>query len=839
MTTPHLVHMLVQLAHLALGIPVQYWTVSTPEISCDHITTSAECASAASAVSGVQSTPKDDAMLCCATLDPPGCYFEKSNLFFNSGGKNTGVCRNNDVCICRRPPAAAAYELRSVGVCAYAVQSMSECAAAAVAMGFVNPTPTNDNQRTGVTYDPPGCYLELGQLKWNDGANAGRCTNNDQCICITTAHPTPAPSLAPTYAGACSVPERAVCDAAQGTCFCTDASCAVKRCGCSVGYGCVGAYCTTCAAATQRPTPAPTAPLLYYLRDDGECAASEHLKTARACEAAATALQLRGVYPGRVLDDGWVAGVNFDPPWCYWESNQVKFNALGLNTGACTRADNCICRYIVGTSTPTKRPTAQPTPRGASALPTAFPTAPYRTRSPTRFPTAPRPPTKAPSPAPTVGTPTYAGVCTAAQRATCDARHGTCHFMVPSGLMVQCACASGFRCADGPATCRVCAAEGSLTPTYAPFTAYPSRFPTRFPTRFPVTAGRPTGFPTYQAYTYDVRASVRISGATLEQFASVVQSSVVSVLESRVSATVAGTAFYRPFLINISHFAYASDDAHNGWGGQTGGRRRLAGGLANRPTVRSASARPARRRAAAAAPIDCYFLLWFYDVASADYVANDLEQYLRNNFGPDLDAAVPSLSLGAVVQSEPIVDTTANAAASEGEGSGPGADLIDIIGSSEVDSLHIVLVVLLVLSALVVPLTVALVAAAFIAALLHMRRSHAVEIERVRRESQVEMAVAAHVVGDDRRRGSAWELGSGLPVALPVAAAAEATVERAPIVDAIVFEEEGDARPAASGGGGSSTWDGDTPLPREDSMSLLKAAAQLGDGSAAAREDLR
>ena len=338
-----------------------------------------------------------------------------------------------------------------------------------------------------------------------------------------------------------------------------------------------------------------------------------------------------------------------------------------------------------------------------------------------------------------------------------------------------------------------------------------------------------------KAYTYDVRASVRIAGPTLAQFATVVKSSVASVLEARMSATLAGTAFYRPYMINITRFAYASSDAAGGWG-----RRRLA--------ERSAVAPSARRRAAALSPIDCYFHLWFYDEASADFIANDLEVYLRNSFGSDLDAAVPSISLSAVVQSQPIVDTTANAAAS-GSGNPAGAvdDVLDIVGASDVDSLHVVLVLLLVLSSLVVPLTVVLVAAAFTVALVHVRRSHAVEIERVRRESQVEMVVAAHVVGNDGndRRTSEWELNSGIPTALLVAPGAPG---QSPIVEAVMFQEEQraveeGARPAVSGrgssAGGGRSGGGETQLSREDSTSLLKAAAQPGDDDGAARAGLQ
>jgi len=59
----------------------------------------------------------------------------------------------------------------------------------------------------GVTYDPKGCYLEFGSLKYNSQhKNTGSCTTSDQCLCansqqapvVTTRAPTRYPTNYPT-----------------------------------------------------------------------------------------------------------------------------------------------------------------------------------------------------------------------------------------------------------------------------------------------------------------------------------------------------------------------------------------------------------------------------------------------------------------------------------------------------------------------------------------------------------------------------------------------------------------------------------------------------------------
>lgn len=42
----------------------------------------------------------------------------------------------------------------------------------------------DDNQGyTTYQWDPPFCYYEFGQLKYNIGTNTGPCKPNDKCLC--------------------------------------------------------------------------------------------------------------------------------------------------------------------------------------------------------------------------------------------------------------------------------------------------------------------------------------------------------------------------------------------------------------------------------------------------------------------------------------------------------------------------------------------------------------------------------------------------------------------------------------------------------------------------------
>ena len=80
------------------------------------------------------------------------------------------------------PSAPLNYAMQSSGSCTNYVMSMSECSAAAAALGLSDTTAASDGQPNGVSYDPPYCYFEGGSLKFNAGANTGSCTASDQCV---------------------------------------------------------------------------------------------------------------------------------------------------------------------------------------------------------------------------------------------------------------------------------------------------------------------------------------------------------------------------------------------------------------------------------------------------------------------------------------------------------------------------------------------------------------------------------------------------------------------------------------------------------------------------------
>ena len=109
------------------------------------------------------------------------------------------------------------------------------------------------------------------------------------------------------------------------------------------------------------PSPSPLPPLhppgmappeIFQLRTSGACA--QHIQTVEECSRAATALALADT---TVYVDG--QSVTFDPPFCYYEANSLKFNH-GANTGPCTALDECLCRGAASPSTPPMPPTPPP-----------------------------------------------------------------------------------------------------------------------------------------------------------------------------------------------------------------------------------------------------------------------------------------------------------------------------------------------------------------------------------------------------------------------------------------------------------------------------------------------
>ena len=70
--------------------------------------------------------------------------------------------------------------------------------------------------------------------------------------------PTAEPSRKPTYQFGCSTLEKANCDSAVGICYCADAVCTSKKCGCPEGWGCTSTANDVCGTCTAAPSHAPT-----------------------------------------------------------------------------------------------------------------------------------------------------------------------------------------------------------------------------------------------------------------------------------------------------------------------------------------------------------------------------------------------------------------------------------------------------------------------------------------------------------------------------------------------------------------------------------------------------
>ena len=81
-----------------------------------------------------------------------------------------------------------------------------------------------------------------------------------------------------------------------------------------------------------------------------------NIKTFSECEAAAKQLGLSDM---TATDDGQ-NGFDRDPPYCYFESDTLKFNYGGTNTGLCgSNNDKCLC-YTQSPPSTTLPPTAPP-----------------------------------------------------------------------------------------------------------------------------------------------------------------------------------------------------------------------------------------------------------------------------------------------------------------------------------------------------------------------------------------------------------------------------------------------------------------------------------------------
>ena len=73
--------------------------------------------------------------------------------------------------------------VESSGVTCNHVKTLADCESAAEQLGLSDNTVDNDGQN-GKSYDPPYCYFEGDELKFNCGTNTGSCTSGDKCLCL-------------------------------------------------------------------------------------------------------------------------------------------------------------------------------------------------------------------------------------------------------------------------------------------------------------------------------------------------------------------------------------------------------------------------------------------------------------------------------------------------------------------------------------------------------------------------------------------------------------------------------------------------------------------------------
>ena len=63
------------------------------------------------------------------------------------------------------------------------IKNLFNCEWAAKELKLADTT-VEDDEQSGVSYDPPYCYYENGKLLFNsDGTNKGPCNKFDQCLC--------------------------------------------------------------------------------------------------------------------------------------------------------------------------------------------------------------------------------------------------------------------------------------------------------------------------------------------------------------------------------------------------------------------------------------------------------------------------------------------------------------------------------------------------------------------------------------------------------------------------------------------------------------------------------
>merc|ERR1719210_721442 len=351
--------------------------------------------------------------------EPPYCYYEYNELKFNDGG-NTGPCTDEDQCLCVgappevRSPPEVRYQIVQSGTCQThglnVITNEDECANAG--RDLLNGLSVTSYGGNGESCDPPYCYFEHGDLKFNrNGRNTGLCTEEDQCLCVAaprTASPTAPPTAPPTSpptVGPTAVRYQMV---RSGTCqthglsvITNEDECAnagrdllnglsVKSYG-GNGESCDPPYCyfengdlkfnrngrntgqcaeedqCLCVAAPRiaSPTAPPTSPPIalgtavqYQIVRSGTCQTHGLGVITSEDECANAGRDLLNCLSVTSYEGN---SATYDPPYCYFEQNALKFNKNGANTGPCTEEDQCLCVSATRTASPIPAPTAPPT----------------------------------------------------------------------------------------------------------------------------------------------------------------------------------------------------------------------------------------------------------------------------------------------------------------------------------------------------------------------------------------------------------------------------------------------------------------------------------------------
>ena len=78
---------------------ITYALVESSDVTCNRVTTSADCEAAAQQLGLSDITVEDDEQN-GKSYDPPYCYFEGDKLKINIGGTNSGPCTSSDKCLC-------------------------------------------------------------------------------------------------------------------------------------------------------------------------------------------------------------------------------------------------------------------------------------------------------------------------------------------------------------------------------------------------------------------------------------------------------------------------------------------------------------------------------------------------------------------------------------------------------------------------------------------------------------------------------------------------------------------------------------------------------------------